>query len=189
MAYDVAWGDESVRHKGLAYPTYLMCACLVGDDVDDVRELLRGIKPSDANKLHWRQMTSKDKRRSLAAIASLDSLSFVIAAEQSNGHRSERARRKCLERLLPLLESQGVQSLVLESRTDAQDERDRRLLSYMRTRHVVSSIKLDHVRGAAEPCLWLPDQILGAYGDTRVGEMDFSDFLDRCVMDEVIRCQ
>lgn len=187
MVKSLAWGDESVRHKGIPHPMYVMCACTIADE-DDAREVLKKIKPSGANKLHWRQMTSKDKRKAMATIGTLDSLSFIIASEQINQTSGERARRKCLERLLPLLEQHGVNTLILESRTDAQDQRDRQLLSYMRTSHILTSIRLNHIRGADEPCLWLPDQILGAYGDTHTGEMDFSDFLNERVLDEVIRC-
>ncbi|WP_172144083.1 hypothetical protein [Bifidobacterium panos] len=124
----------------------------------------------------------------MAALESLESLSFIIAAEQMSTINDERARRKCLERLLQLLEQHGVDRLVLESRTASQDARDRHLVSYLYTSHVLRSIRLDHVRGDCEPCLWLPDQILGAYGDTKSGEMDFATFLNEKVLDEIICC-
>lgn len=187
MSATIAWGDESIRHKGLPQPTYLMCACIV-DDVSEVRQSMRVILPEHSKKLHWRDLTDRRKRQSIDFIQRIGPLSIVIAAEESSIHKDERARRKCLEQLLPVLESYGVNTLVLESRTPSQDQRDLEHLAQMRTRHLVKTIRMDHMRGSTEPCLWIPDQVLGAYGDTKTGELDFSDFLRKNVLDEIIDC-
>ena len=59
----------------------------------------------------------------------------------------------------------GVRKLVLESRNDTHDKRDRELLVSMRRRGEALDFDLEHVPGKAEPLLWVPDQILGAYGE------------------------
>ncbi|KAB8288519.1 hypothetical protein [Bifidobacterium avesanii] len=187
MNASTAWGDESIRHKGMPLPSYLLCACIV-EDPDQARNTLMRIKPRNAGKLHWRQMTTRDKSASMEAIASLDTLSFIIVAEQADGVNDERARRKCLERLLRLLEAQGITMLTLESRTPIQDKRDRQYVAYLHTNHTLHAIKLSHAIGADEPCLWLPDQILGAYGDTRSHESDFSGILERITLEDVFSC-
>lgn len=152
-----------------------------------MRESLIRLKPKGAGKLHWRQMTTRDKRKTIQVIGNLDETPFVVVAEPvSHVLSEERARRKCLEVLLFILERQGVDRYVLESRTVAQDRKDMQCLAYLRTSHQLRSIRLDHVRGADEPCLWLPDQILGAYGDSRAMELDFSDFLEQHVLDEIV---
>lgn len=143
---------------------------------------------STAKKLHWRDLTNRRKRQSIDFIQQIGPLSIVIAAEESSVHKDERARRKCLERLLPVLESYEISTLVLESRTLPQDQRDLEHLAQMRTRHLVRTIRMDHIRGSAEPCLWIPDQVLGAYGDTKTGKLDFSEFLRENVLDEIIAC-
>lgn len=187
MSATVAWGDESIRHKGLARPMYLICACII-DDVPAANQSMRTILPEHSKKLHWRDLTDRRKRQSIDFIQQIGPLSIVIAAEESSVHKDERARRKCLERLLPVLESYEVSTLVLESRTPPQDQRDLEHLAQMRTRHLVRTIRMDHIRGSAEPCLWIPDQVLGAYGDTKTGKLDFSEFLRENVLDEIIAC-
>ena len=59
----------------------------------------------------------------------------------------------------------GVRKLVLESRNDTHDKRDRELLVSMRRRGEALNFDLEHVPGKDEPLLWVPDQILGAYGE------------------------
>lgn len=41
----------------------------------------------------------------------------------------------------------------------------------MRAKHIISRIGIDHAFADEEPSLWIPDQILGAYGDSLCGNM------------------
>ena len=50
-------------------------------------------------------------------------------------------------------------------RKDDLDKRDRDCLLHLRRSKAVSTIEMEHVPGEDDPRLWLPDQILGAYGD------------------------
>ena len=181
----IAWADESIRHKNMPFPTYFMCACIV-DDNNQLRELMLSLNPIHANKLHWRNMTTKEKLHTLSSLSTLNSISLIVAAEQMNPTPAERARRSVLRRLLNNLEHFEIDQLILESRTPTQDNLDRQLLSYLRTNHTISSIRIDHIRGVNEPCLWLPDQVLGAYGDTRTHTLDCSEFITNKILDEYI---
>ena len=59
----------------------------------------------------------------------------------------------------------GIRKLVLECRNDTHDKRDRELLVSMRRKGEALDFDLEHVPGKDEPLLWVPDQILGAYGE------------------------
>ena len=70
-----------------------------------------------------------------------------------------------MEILLPELERAGVQTLILESRVLQLDGKDIDMLQAMRARKFIESIAVDHAHASEEPRLWVPDQVLGAYGD------------------------
>lgn len=130
--------------------------------------------PGGPLKLHWRDMSRKRQRDSLIALAEIERIDVVVVASPLAGRKQERARRKCLEALLPDLEGRGVECLVLESRK-AADKRDLEYADYAKGSHLVKSIRIEHAYGANEPKLWVADQILGAMGDylTKTGEWEY----------------
>ena len=99
---------------------------------------------------------------------------MVIAAPLS-GKKQERARRKCLEALLPALESKGVHELVLENRDEAANRLDLNYVDYAKGSKLVSSIMITHRDAGTEPRLWIADQVLGAMGDykTHTGDLAY----------------
>ena len=88
------------------------------------------------------------------------------------------ARRKCLERLLPLLETEyNVDTLVLERREISQDRNDIRFIDGLRSRRFIGPIRVELCAGETDARLWLPDQLLGAYGDAQAGTGRYDEFL------------
>lgn len=157
-----AWGDESVRVS--ADPSvYLLAATMVfpGESV----ETLSAIKPKGAVKLHWRDMTRKLQAKSLDALAEIRHSTTIVVGAPLPKRKQERGRRKCLECLLPELESLGVNMFVLESRDDYKNKKDVELFLALRRKGVIRTIDIAHRSAESEPRLWIPDQILGAYGD------------------------
>ena len=161
----VAYADESVLLSADP-PLYLVGASLIKGDQESAIEALEQAKSKGAVKLHWRSMTDSQKAHSVAAISSIEHQTTIVAASPLVGVKQERARRKCLESLLVKLEGMGVDVLTLESRREPLDGRDRDCLLYARRANAVRSIDIAHVVGADDPRLWLPDQILGAYGES-----------------------
>ena len=101
-----AWGDESVRKTGVPSPMYLMGACVCDDTETETRQRLALLKPKGARKLHWRDMRPSLRGKVVDAMAAMDIDHVIVAAvPMSQWNTAERARRKCLERLLPLLET------------------------------------------------------------------------------------
>ncbi|MBQ9043968.1 MAG: hypothetical protein IJ111_14285 [Eggerthellaceae bacterium] len=127
------------------------------------------------------------KEKSLAAICALDFKATLVQTEPVDSAKQERARHKCLTRILPLLESRGVELFVLESRGKALDKRDVKLLDGLKGSRIVSTIRLEHVRGSDEPRLWVADQVLGAYGDARAraGDDRWEPLADRVSVETV----
>lgn len=159
----VAWCDESMR-KVEGEPTYYLLASIERSYDEGAIALLEAAKPSGAKKLHWRDLGLDAQARSLHVIAGMDLQQFCVSARPMNMRKQERARRKCLELLLPLLEAAGVGMLVLESRNDAQNKMDRELVMSARRKHLITRIDLSHQPGGGQPMLWVPDQVVGALG-------------------------
>lgn len=136
MSELIAWGDESVQTQGGVIPTYYMGACICGLEERDIRRQLLSATKRKVSKLHWRDMTLSEKRRSIPVIEALSLPHIAIAATPLDGTvTSERARRKCLELLLPTLEKEyGISRLVLESRETSQDDRDLMFVRGLRSR-------------------------------------------------------
>ena len=157
-----AWGDESIRAFANP-PVYLLAATIVSPD--EPLEVLSEIKPNNAKKLHWRDMSVKLRVRSISALSEIKHSTTIVIGSPLPKRKQERARRKCLERLLPELESRGVETLVLESRDEEKNKKDIALLLALRTKGYVGKIDITHKPAEKEPRLWIPDQLLGAYGD------------------------
>ncbi|WP_250236468.1 hypothetical protein [Bifidobacterium longum] len=121
-------------------------------DEDFTRSRLNTVKPRNASKLHWRDMQPKLRFKAIDAISGLGLTHVIVAAiPLGDWNTAERARRKCLETLLPVLEREySVDRLVLERRDKAQDARDIRFIDALRSRRFIDSIRVDLVAGAAD---------------------------------------
>lgn len=80
--------------------------------------------------------------------------------------RRERRRRLTVERLLQELMAIGVDRVVLESRGPA-DRLDRQHVDALRSRRLLTDVRVDHVPGTAEPLLWAADAMCGVIAADR----------------------
>ena len=160
----LAFADESVRIISIQ-PMYLLGATIFEDEFDSNIGKLCELKKPSAPKLHWREMGRSAQALSLQVIAGANAVTVVIIAAPVNPRKQERARRKCMEALLPILEKDGIDELIMESRNDVLDARDREMVSAMKAKGLLNSIMVNHRRGETDPRLWFPDLVLGAYGD------------------------
>lgn len=159
-----AWADESVRMSADP-PKYLLGATIFDADPYETLVDLERLKPKGARKLHWRDLGRKAQKSSLEIIARAPQTTSIVVASPLIGNKQERARRKCLQEMLAILESQHVSKLILESRKPALNSKDNDFLFYLRRSGMVSRIEIEHMDGQDNPRLLIPDQILGAYGD------------------------
>ncbi|MGE9784388.1 MULTISPECIES: hypothetical protein [Janibacter] len=167
-----AWGDESVRRQaneeGAVY--FLGAAILDMDDYDTCRRTLLAL-PRSGPKLHWHDADDPRRRKIMAAVEGLPAQHVVVIATPTDPRRPERARAKCLERMLHELEGYGVTRLVMETRAPSLNARDLKVIERLRgAKRIPSSVRLEFGLPSEEPLLWLPDQVLGAVGLSDVGE-------------------
>ncbi|MCJ1713959.1 hypothetical protein [Curtobacterium sp. VKM Ac-2922] len=165
-----AWGDESVRTHTAGQPRYLLAASVVdSNDVEASRALLEDLRPT-RGKLHWHDLNDRQRKRVIAAVAEIDAVHLIVIAAPMDPRREERARAVCLERLGWELARQDVALLTLEQRATALAARDLRVVEALRGRRIIpASLRVEHGDPTAEPMLWLPDQVLGAFGAASEG--------------------
>lgn len=165
-----AWGDESTRTVGVAQPMYLLGAAIADPaDCGEVRDRLRAV-PHRGPKLHWHDADGRGRRVIQQAVTAILVEHLVVVATPADPRRPERARAKCLERMLYELDQRNVSRLIMESRTVSLNRRDLLLIERLRgSRRIPTAIRLDFELPSLEPMLWLPDQVLGMIGDAEAG--------------------
>lgn len=164
-----AFVDESMRLTSDNLGTYLLAA-VVTDTArcDEIRQVLRSMLYKRQERLHWRDEEGPRRTKIAEAVGGLDVAATVVIGTPLAKSRQERARRKCLEALLPRLEQMGVTQVVMEQRTPSLDSADRRMLGAIRGKRLVSrDLRVETARPKEEPMLWLPDAVAGAFGAAR----------------------
>ena len=174
-----AWGDESIRKTSAGHLLYLIGTSICPIEEECMREAFDAVRPKNATKLHWKDMTGKQRRQSLEIISRFAFRHYVVQTRlAAHVNNMERARRKCLEHLLPLLEQQeSVEHLILETRDIAQNRRDIAFIQALRSRKFIGKLHVDIIPGAQDARLWVPDQVLGAYGDSLNREGEYAGFI------------
>ena len=90
-----------------------------------------------------------------------------------------------MERLLYELDQTGVRKVFLESRDDALNKRDIRLVDVLRIRGSISgAITVSFALPRHEPMLWAPDAVAGAVSSARFGHQ--ADVVDELGVIDVI---
>lgn len=166
-----AWVDESGSDRALDPGTYVLAAAIVRLAAEStIRAQISDLRLPGQVKLHWRDESAKRQAAITGAVAACELEHLVVVRAGAVEDRTERRRRKCLERLLIELELKDVTDVVLESRGKADDRRDRDMLNALRGQQIVStSTRITHVRGRDEPLLWVPDAVCGAVTSSRTG--------------------
>lgn len=168
-----AWVDESMHTATPKMPDgiYLLAATIAeATACDTTRDVLRGLLPRKATRLHWRDQTQRRRRVIADALQNLDVVHTVVIGAPLDPRRQERARRICMERLLHELCSLDVSRVWVESRTASLNRRDRQLIDVLRSRQVIPpTLRFDFAFPTDDPMLWLPDVVAGAVGAHRRG--------------------
>lgn len=128
---------------------------------------------SGAGKLHWYQ---SDASRRLDLAKAIGTLDVTHTAVVGHGRRltTERARRKCMEALLPDLEHSGVDTVTLESRQQRNNRHDIDMVDACRRKKIISQgFHVTFALGMSEPLLWLPDASCGSVLADQRGDSTF----------------
>ncbi|HEX6468429.1 MAG TPA: DUF3800 domain-containing protein [Streptosporangiaceae bacterium] len=168
ISHSRAYIDESLRP---AARLYLLAAVFVGDDrVREYRATLRGLLKKRQRRLHWRDEDDRRRVSLIAAVAELRPRGIVIVGHGLQPRHQERARRKCMERLLWNLNDVGIAEAVFERRGDDMDRRDLEMVEALRGRRVIRTrLRVHWESPTVEPLLWLADLVVGAASGAEAG--------------------
>lgn len=173
MAIAEAFVDESGSIASLDPHCYLLAAVLVGaDEMEAARAELRGIQLSHerGRKVHWHNRDARQRMVAVDTVAALEVPSIIVVRTSRSAERSERRRRRCLDRLVPELIDRDVRKVTAESRGAKDDRRDMDMIQALRSRRVLTGdLQLDHRAGPREPLLWAADIACGAVTQHRTG--------------------
>jgi hypothetical protein len=155
---------------------------------DPVRQALRGLLQGRQRRLHWRDETGPRRTKIAATIGAVDMAAVVVVGVPMANRRQERARRLCMETLLPTLEQDyGVSRVFLEARTQTLTRKDREhVANLVGKRLITPALRVDSARPLEEPMLWIPDAVAGAVGADRLGNPEWLDIIRHKVTEVAI---
>lgn len=155
-------------------------------DLDRGRAELRKLLLPRQPYLHW------NSEKAVRRLAMLDRLSGFVAMALAcsyypvGARRQEPARAACLTALVGDLKAEGISELVIETRGEVPDRRDRRTLLHARDVGIAAdSLTYRHGRKLEEPLLWAADAIAGAVALHLTGED--SRYFERLQMSLFVR--
>jgi len=135
-------------------------------DTESCRAQLRDLLLPLKTKLHWYRAIDGHKYDIARLVSTFDLIHCVVLRNMPTGESDERARKKCIDRLMVELEQFGVDLVIFESRTPKLDNWDQKQINYLRTSKTLGMpVVARHIPGASEPMLWISDASAGAIGD------------------------
>jgi hypothetical protein len=144
-----AYVDET---GALELARYVTVALLVGaEDQPHTRLAMRSLALKEGRRTHWRAESAERRAKIAEAVAALGHIGVVILGEGAT-RKQERARRKCLECLLPEVDQLGARHVVFESRGAVLDRRDFHLAHAVRQKGIISGhLTVDFARPWRSP--------------------------------------
>ncbi|WP_425571061.1 hypothetical protein [Nonomuraea ferruginea] len=132
-------------------------------DQDDIRVALESLRVGKSPRLHWRDEPVKRQFAIAQRLTEMPIHGIVTIYIHDRAVRTERARRRCLERLLGEVSLAGCSEVVIEARSAEQDHLDRGLLTGMRrARTLPHDLVVRWQPSVSEPLLWAADAVVGA---------------------------
>jgi hypothetical protein len=164
-----AYIDESLRVR---HGLYVLAAVIVADtDADHHRAALRTLLLRGQLRLHWRDESTTRRSQLITAMSALRHTGAIVIATDAAARRQERARRKCIERLLTELASRAITTAVFERRRPDLDARDRTMIAALRYQQALpAAFRATWQQASDEPLLWLPDIAAGAASLAETGD-------------------
>ncbi len=163
-----AFVDESLRQgpNGL----YVIAAVVVTLDFDAARDAARSMLLRGQHRFHWRDENDRRRRLMIDRISELGVGCRAYVCRPVAVRREPRARALCLNGLLWDLWQDDVVELVIESRQEHNDRRDRRtIVGAQRAQRAHPDLSYRFAWPEVEPLLWLADAVAGAVS-AAVGE-------------------
>ena len=179
-----AWVDERMDVNGNDGRYTL--AAIVSEEAacGSMRADLRSLRLRRQPRLHWRDEDTRRRTKIADVISRMDVTAVVVVGTPMVSNRQERARRVCMERLLPLLQRDyGVSSVMLEARTPSLMRKDhQQVLNLIGKRWITRELSVTDARPLEEPMLWIADAVAGATGAAHAGNTQWLDQLDHLII-------
>lgn len=133
---------------------YVLAAVIVADaQADEVRAASRELLLGRQRRLHWRDESGRRRGQIAAAVGDMGGAGVVVIASGMGHRQQERARRKCMERLLAELVRRDVARVVFERRREKLDARDRAMVGALRRHALPTAMGVNWERLEREPLL------------------------------------
>lgn len=146
--------DESERRGYRLVATTVELSAL-----HSTRSLMRGLLLPSERRVHFK--SEKDSRRKFI-ISQLVRAEFRVRIYLQPG-RGEHIRGNLLELLVREAIENGVTRLVLDSRDQAANARDRVAIA-SRTKAREAGLAYEHIQASGEPALWISDAVAWCHG-------------------------
>ncbi|WP_285758623.1 hypothetical protein [Nocardiopsis ansamitocini] len=184
-AAPVAYGDESFLESDSHGFYVLATAVFEPHAIGEARAVMSTLwKGSPTSKLHWNDLTPRQRENVAKTVADLAGFHIVAVGSPVPRRRQERARAVCLNHLVDELHGYGVDTLYLEARDKALNQRDVQTVTGARFNLPRGTrFRVEHHRGGSDPLLWVPDVVAGAVRAHRQGEPLYRDILAECLYD------
>lgn len=178
-----AWIDESLRITDDDQGTYILAAVVCDPSCcAPVRQDLSSLLLRGQQRLHWHDESEERRDKMAVKVASVDMAAIVVVGMPVVKAKQERARRLCMEALLPRLDALGVKQVWLESRTSSLNRRDEQMVLALRGKKLITrGLRVEAAYPLEEPMLWLPDIVAGAVGADRGGTRRWLDAMRQLV--------
>lgn len=179
----VAFADESFHEAD--HGGFYVLAAAVFDEANHeaVRAAMQGLRGRRrSSKLHWNEMDARQHTIASQTVAALDGFHIVTVGTPVPRARQERARARCLTRLVAELYGYSVTDLVIESRTAQLNDRDIKTVRGARfSLPEGTRFHVEHVAGSQEPLLWSADIVAGAVRAHHQGNGSYRKELEHCL--------
>lgn len=179
-----AWVDERMDVGDNNDGRYTLAA-VIGDDTscEAIRADLRSLLLRRQPRLHWRDENISRRTKIVDLISRTDVTAVVVVGTPMIASRQERARRVCMERLLPLLQQDyRVGTVILEAQTPSLMRKDhQQVLNLLGKRWITRELSVTDARPLHEPMLWIADAVAGATGAAHQGDPQWLNQLDHLV--------
>uniref|UniRef100_UPI003F49ABA5 hypothetical protein n=1 Tax=Amycolatopsis sp. CA-151526 TaxID=3239921 RepID=UPI003F49ABA5 len=179
-----AFVDESFHEHSTAGFYVLAAAVLPVERHAELREIMLSVRGSRSGKLHWQVLTDAQRHEVAKRVGDFAEMQLVAVGTPVRPRRQERGRALCLQQLVRELHGAGVDGVIAEGRTSALNARDVRTVQ--QARHSLpkgAGLRIEHVLGAEEPLLWIPDVVAGAVRAKLHGNPAFFAPLADCVIE------
>jgi hypothetical protein len=169
---------------------YVVGAAVILSEEQAARSALAGIF-ADSQRVrpfHWHHEGPDARAAMITVLGEIGAVAHVCVHYPTGRKKLEAARAGALGEVVPRILHDGASTLLIESRGDAEDRRDRAvILDALNTLDRSGELRYEW-RTKAEPLLWLADCICGAVREhlLQIDDQPFQELHSAGVIDQLI---